>query len=147
VILCGLSDTRPYPLTLTEAHLCPYLGLGGPVWGCRDGFTEAWVIVPGAIDQVAHWPADHGVGRARGEEVSRGADRALSAEPGVVITGGQDDRHPVVDGREERVRLSRHNREGVERRLTLIGLPALPQARHGEGRLVSEADMIGLLGL
>src|SRR5436190_22447517 len=66
-------------------------------------------------------------------------------EPKLIVSGRQDDRHPVVQGLHQLVGLGGDDRTRLDRLGPLAGPPALPEAGQAQWPLVFEADEIWLL--
>lgn len=68
----------------------------------------------------------------------------IRIEPSLFVLALENDRHAVVNGRHKRVGRRRDNRLGLNVFIRLGIVPAGPQARKGEERVVFETDVEGL---
>ena len=84
--------------------------------------------------------------RKRAEEIDRRTVRVAGIDPAGIVTGLEDDWHPVVDGLGELVGIGRENRKGLED-WAIFRLPSLSQSSEGIGFAAAECEREGLRGL
>lgn len=73
--------------------------------------------------------------------------RATITKPAVNLIAAEDHRHPIVNGRHERIRFCRQDRDAADLVFRLRICPAFVKAGKAQDRSVHRRDVVRLLGL
>ena len=82
--------------------------------------------------------------RQPGEDLAQAVGRRVEIEPVLLVAGGEDHRHPIVQRGDRRVRGGRQDRAGAQGSL-LVGVPDRPQPGERERLVVVTGDVKRLL--